>query len=147
MTSSQPEPPPQLHEKILKFLGFNWRLFWSKILLFVVMPMTTAPQLSLAPVSHPLTHMIEKLKSTKCKQTRKSKYLLLIPFSQLSPHGSNLATGNLKSTSVESRLDNHFHTCIAKGFTCLPWIVCAILTWNVENFTLESTAQSWGFIN
>ena len=29
--------------------------------------MTTAPQLSLAPVSHPLTLMIEKLKSTKCK--------------------------------------------------------------------------------
>ena len=68
----------------------------------------------------PLSLMAEKLKSTKCKHTRKSKYLHLIPFTQLSPHGSNLATGNLKSKSVDSRLDNHFHTCIAKGFTCLP---------------------------
>ena len=112
------------------------------------MPIRTAPQLSLALVSHPLTLMTEKLKSTKCKHTRKSKYLLLIPFTQLSPHGSNLATGNLKSKSVDSRLDNHFHTCIAKGFTCtcLPSIVCAVLTWNVDNFTLESTDQSWGFI-
>ena len=102
-------------------------------LLFVVMPMTTAPQLSLAPVSHRLPLMIEKRKSTN-PEINLALILFAAQSSRLKPGYNWQPVQTLyptediegKSKSVDSRLDEHFHTCIGKGVMCLPRIVSSM---------------------